>query len=133
MKTKKNPVTHFEMPYKDSGRVSKFYSSAFGWEMNNLGAEMGDYVMAATTEIDDQNMVLTPGHINGGFYAEKDAPGSGTTVVIEVSDLDEAIRDVKEAGGEILNEPFDIPGIGRYVAIKDTEGNRVGVLQPAQM
>jgi len=28
---------------------------------------------------------------------------------------------------------MEIPGIGMYVAMKDTEGNRVGVLQPFNM
>ena len=33
--------------------------------------------------------------------------------------------------GEIeLGEPADIPGVGRYVAFTDTEGNRVSMLQP---
>ena len=62
-----NPVVHFEMPYEDSERLSKFYSEAFGWEMNKLGKEMGDYVLATTTETDDKQMVKTHGMINGGF------------------------------------------------------------------
>ena len=28
-------------------------------------------------------------------------------------------------------EPMDIPGIGLYVSFFDTEGNRVGMIQPA--
>ncbi len=28
---KLNPVAHFEMPYVDQKRVSKFDASAFGW------------------------------------------------------------------------------------------------------
>jgi predicted enzyme related to lactoylglutathione lyase len=37
---------------------------------------------------------------------------------------------VKGAGGEVLGEPMEIPGIGEYVSFRDTEGNRVGMLQP---
>lgn len=37
---------------------------------------------------------------------------------------------VKEAGGELLGEPMDIPGVGLYVSVRDTEGNRVAMLQP---
>jgi predicted enzyme related to lactoylglutathione lyase len=130
MKTKKNPVVHFEMPYHDSGRVSKFYSQAFGWDMNDLGAQMGSYVIAHTTETDANNMVLTPGNINGGFFSAADAPGVNVSVVIAVDDLEGAMQRVKDGGGEVQGEPIDIPGIGRYVSIRDTEGNRVGVLQP---
>ena len=39
-------VVHFEMPYDDAERVAAFYSSAFGWNTQALGAEMGDYVLA---------------------------------------------------------------------------------------
>ena len=37
---------------------------------------------------------------------------------------------VREAGGTVLGEPMEIPGVGQYVSIQDTEGNRVGLLQP---
>lgn len=133
MATKKNPVVHFEMPYKDIDRVSKFYTSAFGWGMDHLGAEMGEYVMATTTEIDKDNMVLTPGNINGGFFAvNPDWPAQYPSVVIEVPDINEAMQKVRDAGGEVLGEPMDIPGIGTYVSFLDTEGNRVSIMQPLQ-
>jgi hypothetical protein len=34
-------------------------------------------------------------------------------------------------GGQTPGQPDDIPGVGLYVAIVDTEGNRVGMLQAA--
>src|SRR5262245_35604445 len=37
-----NPVVHFEMPYESGDRAAKFYQSAFGWQMQNMGAEMGN-------------------------------------------------------------------------------------------
>jgi uncharacterized protein len=127
----KNPVVHFEMPYKDSDRLSKFYSQSFGWQMNKLTGEMGNYVLAGTTETDENQMVKTPGTINGGFFEYKDEDGyKMPSVVISVDDLKESIEKVEAAGGEVLGEPMDIPGIGTYVAIHDTEGNRVGMLQP---
>src|SRR6516162_7027299 len=45
-----NPVVHFEMPYDNPTRAAKFYESAFGWQMQLLGEEMGNYVLATTTE-----------------------------------------------------------------------------------
>lgn len=48
----KNPVVHFEMPYENNERVAGFYSTAFGWEMNQFGEEMGNYVTATTTLTD---------------------------------------------------------------------------------
>jgi predicted enzyme related to lactoylglutathione lyase len=37
---------------------------------------------------------------------------------------------VTAAGGQVLGEPMDIPGIGAYVAFMDTEGNRHAMLRP---
>ena len=48
---KMNPVVHFEMPAKNKKRVKKFYEKAFGWKMQQLGAKMGDYILATTTPL----------------------------------------------------------------------------------
>jgi predicted enzyme related to lactoylglutathione lyase len=126
-----NPVVHFEMPAEDTRRVADFYSSVFGWKAQMLGEEMGNYVTVSTTETDENGMVKTPGAINGGFFPKKmDVSAMYPSVVISVDNLEEAMQKVKRANGAILGNPDDIPGIGKYVAFTDTEGNRVGMLQP---
>ncbi len=125
-----NPVVHFEMPYEDAERVVKFYEDAFGWDMVNAGKEMGDYVTAATAETDADRMVKTPGTINGGFYPLSSAPESKEpSVVVSVKDVRKAMDDITKAGGKLLGEPVDIPGVGLYVSFRDTEGNRASILQ----
>ena len=125
-----NPVVHFEMPYDNRQRMAAFYQSAFGWQTQMLGEEMGHYVVAHTTETVD-GMVSTPGTINGGFYERKaDWPAQHPSVVIAVDDIRAAMQQVAAAGGEVLGEPMEIPGIGHYVSFMDTEGNRVSMLQP---
>jgi uncharacterized protein len=39
---------------------------------------------------------------------------------------------VEKSGGKVLGEPWGIPAIGLYVSFFDTEGNRVGMIQPAR-
>ena len=125
-----NPVIHFEMPYDNRERMAKFYGSAFGWQTQMLGEDMGKYVVATTTATDD-NGPKKPGAINGGFYAKQDdRPAQYPSVVIAVDSIKDAVKKVKEAGGNVLGEPMEIPGIGQYVAFTDTEGNRVSMLQP---
>jgi uncharacterized protein len=125
-----NPVIHFEMPYDNRERMAKFYGSAFGWQTQMLGEDMGKYVVATTTATDD-NGPKKPGAINGGFYAKQDdRPAQYPSVVIAVDDIKNAVKKVKEAGGNVLGEPMEIPGIGQYVSFTDTEGNRVSMLQP---
>lgn len=130
-----SPVVHFEMPAKDKKRVADFYTKAFGWQMAQLGQDMGNYLLASTTVVDEKTQrPKEPGAINGGFFDHKDDELNRVPhVVISVDNLEESIQAVKDAGGEIMGEPMDIPGIGRYVSLKDTEGNIVGMLQPAAM
>jgi predicted enzyme related to lactoylglutathione lyase len=126
-----NPVIHFEMPYDNPGRVAKFYQDAFGWNMNNLGEPMGGYVLATTVASDANGRPAKIGAINGGFFAKKpDWPAQVPSVVIGVGDIRQAMQKVKDAGGKVLGEPMDIPGVGAYVSFMDSEGNRVSLLQP---
>jgi predicted enzyme related to lactoylglutathione lyase len=124
------PVVHFEMPYEQRDRMANFYQKAFGWQMQMFGEEMGNYVLATTTETEEMRP-KTPGAINGGFYPKKsDWPAQYPSVVIAVENIDAAMKQVREAGGEVLGEPVMIPGVGRYVSFFDTEGNRVSLLEP---
>lgn len=82
-----NPVVHVEMPYNDQTRMSRFYEQAFGWQTQPLGAEMGDYVVATTTET-AEGRPRNPGAINGGFFPKKpDWPAQHPSVVIAVEDI----------------------------------------------
>lgn len=132
-----NPVVHFEMPYEDKKRMAQFYAQAFGWKAQMLGPEMGEYVVVETSETDEKHMIKEPGRINGGFF-KRTKQDQGTSVVIAVDDIKEAMKKVQEAGGKIIGaskgmEPDNIPGIGLYIAVEDTEGNRVSLLQPKSM
>jgi len=125
-----NPVVHFEMPYDDGSRMANFYGTAFGWQTQALGQDMGGYVLATTTD-SDGGRPKAPGTINGGFFPRKpDWPAQHPSVVIAVDDIEESARKVTKAGGKVLGEPMQIPGVGRYVSFIDTEGNRVSMLQP---
>jgi len=139
-----NPVVHFEMGYFDNERMKKFYESAFGWKMQQMGSEMGNYILAQTTETDEKGMVKAPGTINGGFYQKIDNPLShAPSFVIAVQDIKSAMAAVEAGGGKILGamdehgnpsmEPMMIPGVGLWISFQDTEENRVSLLQPTGM
>lgn len=139
----KNPVVHFEMGYFDSARMKKFYENAFGWSLQQMGAEMGNYILAHTADTDENGMVKTPGTINGGFYQKNDNPLShAPSFVIAVEDIKSAMKAVETNGGKILGamdeqgnasmEPMMIPGVGLWISFQDTEDNRVSLLQPSR-
>jgi hypothetical protein len=126
------PVVHFEMPYDDAARMARFYEKAFGWQTQQLGEEMGAYVLAGTTPSGASGRPLEPGAINGGFFPRKpDWPAQVPSVVIAVDDIHAAMKQLQAAGGKLLgDQPMEIPGVGQYVSFMDTEGNRVSLLQP---
>src|SRR4051794_15203139 len=92
-------VVHFEMPYEDRERMAKFYEQAFGWRMQMFGEEMGNYVLAATTETGESGRPSKPGAINGGFFPKKrDWPAQYPSVVIAVADSGAGLADSGAAG-----------------------------------
>ncbi len=125
-----DPVIHFEMPFDNRDRMAKFYQSVFGWATEKMGAEMGNYVMATTTESGKKGP-KKPGAINGGFFPKSaDGPQPVPSIVIAVADIKRAMKKIAGAGGQVLGEPMPIPGVGSYVSFLDTEGNRCSVLMP---
>jgi uncharacterized protein len=131
MKKRMNPVVHFEMPAKNRKRMAGFYSGVFGWKTQLLGRDMGNYVLATTIESDGNGRPRHPGAINGGFFPQKPGwPAQYPSVVIAVDDIKKSMKKVTNAGGKVLGEPMEIPGVGQYVSFVDTEGNRVSMLKP---
>jgi predicted enzyme related to lactoylglutathione lyase len=130
---KMNPVVHFEMPAQDRKRMADFYTKAFSWKTQQLGEDMGNYVLATTTDSDENGMPNKPGAINGGFFQKTDdKPAQYPSVVIAVDNIKEHMTNVEKSGGKVLGEPMNIPGIGLYVSFFDTEGNRVSMIQPTR-
>lgn len=136
-----NPVVHFEMPADDIKRMSDFYAKAFGWQAKDMGPDMGNYVVVTTSESDPNDLAgrpKNPGTINGGLFP-RTKDNQYPSVVISVEDIREAMKKVTEAGGTVIGggyaagEPDDIPGVGLYIAVMDTEGNRISLLQPRGM
>jgi hypothetical protein len=127
---KMNPVVHFEMQAEDRRRMADFYTKVFGWKAQMLGPEMGDYVLVTTSDIDENGRPKDAGMINGGFYPKREGSAPHPSVVIAVEDIKASMKDVVNAGGNVIGEPVEIPGVGIFVSFTDTENNRVSMIQP---
>jgi predicted enzyme related to lactoylglutathione lyase len=128
-----NPVVHFEMPAEDRKRIADFYTKVFDWKTQQLGEDTGNYVLATTTDSDENSRPKKPGAINGGFFQKTDdKPAQYPSLVIAVDDIRGHMMKVEKSGGKVLGEPLDIPRVGLYVSFFDTEGNRVGMIQPTR-
>ena len=122
-------VCHFEVPYTDKDRASKFYQDVFGWQIADAPGDM-PYSFAITTPINDQMMPTEPGGINGGMYQRGDEGASKSPViVIDVESCEQRIGDVEAAGGSNVMGPVEIPNMGIYAQVKDSEDNIIGLWQ----
>ncbi len=123
-----DPVVHFEIPAQDRDRIAAFYTAAFGSQTEQLGEEMGSYTVVTTTETTGGRPTAA-GEINGGFFLRTEDPDSHHPSAA-VADAQAALDAVERAGGTVAGPPQQIPGVGVYGSFKDTEGNRMSVLQP---
>jgi len=122
-------VVHFEIPAENLERAKKFYSENFGWKLNQLGPEVGNYVLVHTGPTDAEGMPQDRAFINGGMMP-RDPSASSPVLVIAVADTDRAVEQVTKSGGRLVGEILDIPNVGRYARVEDTEGNVIAVIKP---
>lgn len=125
-----NKVTHFEIPYEDKKRAQGFYNEVFDWELQDFPMPDGnDYTIAKTAETDENYMIKESGAINGGMFkrdSSNDTPKS-PVITITVDAIDEHFVKVKKAGGEVTVPKGEVPDMGYYAYVKDTEGNVIGL------
>ena len=113
-------VMHFELIAKDTKKLKAFFSSLFGWRPEDYPGM--DYSMMQA----DGN-----GGINGGIGSEGTGLPSGLAVYVQVDDVDRSLEQARRLGAtKVLQEPYDIPGVGRFAVFNDPEGNRIGLWKP---
>ena len=110
-------ITHVEFPADDVERAKRFYEAVAGWEFQAMEG-FTDYELFSTDE-------QTGGAIGG----RGTSTGTSVRIFITVPDLERA-RDAATAnGGTIVEDITDVPGQGRYVVVRDTEGNEIALWQ----
>ena len=126
-----NSVVHFEVTADDPQRAKKFYGSVFDWSFVESGAEFGNYIICHTTETDKEGMPQRKGAINGGIM-KKDKTAKNTILTVGVESLKDTLDKVNSNGGKVISETVEVPGVGLYARVEDTEGNVVSLMQPNQ-
>ena len=99
----------------DPAAAAEFYGSLFGWELEDVMPPDagGQYFMARIRGLD----VGAVGSIPEG------APQVATwNTYIWVDSADETAAKVREAGGNVVMEPFDVMDAGRMAVVTDPEG-----------
>jgi len=111
---------HFDLGAADPARAIAFYKAAFGWTVEKWNGPTEYYLITT-------GVLREPG-IDGGLAPSK-GEGIDTNLTLGVASLEEAIAAVTAAGGRIVGDIHMIPGVGRMVTCKDTEGNSFGLIE----
>ena len=109
----------------DPDAAAEFYAGLFGWELENTApaGSPGPYLVARLGGGDVAAITSQP---------EGAPPAAEWSTYVWVESADETTAKVRDAGGEVLAEPFDIFDSGRMAMFADPEGARFSVWQPNQ-
>jgi uncharacterized protein len=120
-------VVHFEIPAADLDRAKNFYGSIFGWQLQSMPMQGGEYTLIRTTPVDEKTQMPTePGSINGGMM-ERDERTPSPVITIDVDAIEDALHDIEAAGGSTVTPRTAIPGMGAFAYFRDPEGNVLGL------
>ena len=124
-------VGHFELPADNPERARKFYATAFGWKHDVMPGM--DYTMISTGPVDEKGMPKHPGFIGGGI-GKRGPPLEHPVVTIIVDEISAAEKVIEKNGGKVIRkkQPIGDGSMGFTGYFKDTEGNVVGLYQPAK-
>jgi predicted enzyme related to lactoylglutathione lyase len=111
------PVIHWEFWSKDAAKVSDFYAKVFGWKIQNQ-PQMNYHVVDTGG-----------GGINGGIMTpDRSGPWPGNmSFYIDVDDLASYRKKITEAGGKIVVEEQEVPGMGSFSLFADPDGRVIGI------
>lgn len=113
------PVVHWEFWSQDPKNINAFYSKVFDWEARSIPGL-------------DYSLVNTGGEggINGGVMTPQkgDWPAK-LCLYIDVDDLGLYCDKVREAGGKVVVERMEVPGVGFLALFEDPDGRVLGMWQ----
>lgn len=121
-----NTYSWNELMTRDIDNALPFYSAVFGWSYDpqDMGP-MGTYHVIAGG--DNQGL--------GGLMAmPPDVPDMVPNhwgVYFTVESVDATVGLITGAGGQVVNGPMDIPGVGRMATVHDPSGGNFNLMQPA--
>jgi predicted enzyme related to lactoylglutathione lyase len=123
--TEPNTFIWNELVTPDQASAGPFYSALFGWERHEVDAgPLGTYTLFRHGG-DDVGGMMNP---TARDYAG--SPPPRWISYIAVADADATAARVHGLGGEVLEAPHDIPGVGRIAMFTDPTGALVYVMQP---
>lgn len=92
---------------------------------------MGGDVFPFYSHCEKTRMPLKPGAINGGIMKRTEV-AKAPIFAINVSSIDDKVKEVEKAGGKVVMPKMDMMGMGFYAYVTDPSGNVVGLWEDAK-
>jgi len=118
-----------ELMTRDVKAALDYYAATCGWTYDEMPMEEGIYYLA---KLPGASVPVAGLMDMSGMKNLDHAPAHWFTY-FAVDDVEAAARDTAARGGEVLREPFEIPGTGMIAIVKDPSGAAVGLMTPNPM
>jgi len=112
-----NPVIHWEIGARDRKKLQEFYTSLFGWSVNDNNPMQYGLMDSAA------------GGINGGIWQCEPGVPTYATFYVSVDDVQSALDRATALGATTVIAPMPIPNVGTIGMLKDPEGNLIGLIK----
>ena len=115
-----------ELMTRDGEAAKRFYEATLGWTFEAMEADGGP-VTYWVAKVGDESVA-------GIFQLDKDdeETSEGWFSYVAVKDLSTALARATSEGGEVVREPWDVPGVGRIAIVNDNAGNSMGWMTPVE-
>lgn len=120
--TRNGEFNWMELQTHNPEAAIRFYRRTVGWDFQDEAMPSGGTYWLA----------LASGKPVCGFWtlSESDTRPDRWITYIHVDDLEKSVIEAKELGGEVIREPWSVPGIGRVAMILDPGGAELGWVTP---
>ena len=114
-----------ELMTRDAEAAKKFYAATLGWTFEAMAPDEGQTYWVA--KVGDEAVA-------GIYQLEQDDEETteGWFAYVAVTDLATALARATSEGGEVVREPWDVPGVGRIAIVNDNAGNSLGWMTPSE-
>ena len=116
MAMKPGSFAWYDLMTSDTAAAAKFYRDVIGWTSTDVSIGDNQYAVFA----------VGPANVGGLMPLTEQARADGIppcwTGYILVDDVDGYTGRVKAAGGKVLREPVDVPGMLRFSVVSDPHG-----------
>lgn len=114
-----------ELMTRDAAKAKDFYGKTLGWTFDDMPMPGMTYTLIKAGDAMAGGMMEMSG-------AEFEGVPDHWMSYIAVDDVDKRVAALKDAGGNVMREPFDVPEVGRIAIVADPGGAMQGWMTPAE-